>query len=67
VVIYLGRDADCLHMVQLMPVHPKISSSHASFKSRLVLLFWYWLTQVILEKRLLSGCSIVVVVVVLIT
>jgi len=21
------------------------------------LLFWYWLTQVVLEKRLLNGCS----------
>ena len=27
------------------------------FKSRLVLPFWYRLTQVVLEKRLLNGCS----------
>ena len=32
-------------------------SSLASFKSRLVLPFWYRLTQVVLEKRLLNGCS----------
>jgi len=32
-------------------------TSLASFKSRLVLLFWYWLTQAVLEKRLLNGCS----------
>ena len=31
-------------------------SSLASFKSRLVLLFWYRLTQVVLEKRPLNGC-----------
>ena len=40
VVICLGWGADCLHMVQLMPVHPKTPSSLASFKSRLVLPFW---------------------------
>jgi len=34
--------------------HPKTPSSLASFISRLVLPFWYWLTQVILEKRLLT-------------
>ena len=33
-----------------------------SFKSRLVLPFWYWLTQVVLEKRPLDGCSSVVIV-----
>ena len=44
-------------MVQLMPLHPKTPPSFASFKSRLVLLFWYRLTQVILEKRPLNGCS----------
>jgi len=34
------RGAGCLHMVQLMPLHPKTPSSLASFKSRLVLPFW---------------------------
>jgi len=53
-------------MVQLMPLHPKTPSSLASFKSRLVLPFWYWLIQVVLEKRPLNGCSVVVVVVVVI-
>jgi len=32
-------------------------SSLASFKSKLVLCFWYWLTQAVLEKRPLNGCS----------
>jgi len=37
---------------------PKPPSSLAPFKSRLqVLPFWYWLTQVVPEKRLLNGCS----------
>jgi len=57
VVICLERGADCLHMVQLMPLHPKSPSSLASFKSRLVLPFWYQLTQVVLEKRPLNECS----------
>ena len=56
-VVCLERGAGCLHMVQLMPLHPKTPSSLASFKSRLVLPFWYWLTQLILERRPLSGCN----------
>ena len=36
--------------------HPKTLSSLASFKCRLVLPFWYQLTQVVLEKRPLNGC-----------
>jgi len=36
---------------------PKLPSSLASFKSRMVLPFGYWLTQVVLEKSPLSGCS----------
>ena len=42
-------------MVRLMPLPSR--SSPASFKSRLVLPFWCWLTQVVLEKRPLNGCS----------
>jgi len=37
--------------------HPKTPSLHASFKSRLILLFCYWLTQVVLEKWPLNWCS----------
>ena len=37
--------------------NPIISCRLASFKSILVLPFWYWLTQVVLEKRPLNGCS----------
>ena len=44
-------------MVQLMPLHPKTPSSLASFKSRLVLPVWYWLTPVVLEKRSLNRFS----------
>ena len=56
-VICLERSADCLHIVQLMPLHPKTPSYLALFKSRLVLLLWYQLTQVVLETRPLNGCS----------
>ena len=46
-----------MHMVQLMPLHPKTPSSLASFKSRLVLHFQHWFAKVVLENRLLSGSS----------
>jgi len=36
---------------------PKPPPSLASFKSRLVLPFWFQLTQIVLEKRLLNRCS----------
>ena len=39
-----------MHIIQLVPLHPKTPSSLASFKVRLVLPFWYRLTQVVLEK-----------------
>ena len=55
-VICLKRGANCLHMVQLMPLHSKTPSSLASFESRLVLPFWYRLAQVVLEKRPLNEC-----------
>jgi len=51
VVLCLEPGADCLHVVQLMPLHPKTPSSLDSFKSGLVLLFWYRLAQVVQEKR----------------
>ena len=54
VVICLQWGADCLHMVQLTPLPSP--SSPASFKSRLVLPFWYGLTQVVLEEAV-NGCS----------
>jgi len=57
VVICLEQGADCLHMVQLMPLHPKTPPSLASFKSRLVLPFWCRLTQVVLEKKPLNVCG----------
>ena len=40
-VFCLQQGADCLHMVQLMPLHSKPPSSLASFKSRLVLVLAY--------------------------
>ena len=59
-VICLEQGADCLHMVQLMPLHPKTPSSVASFKSRLLFPLWYWLSWVILDKGPLNGCNVVV-------
>ena len=70
-VICLDRGAYCLHIVQLMPLHPQTPSSLASFNLWLVLPFWYWLTHVVLEThthnhltafscpwwRPLNGCS----------
>ena len=53
----LQRLADCLHMVQLTPLLPKTPPCLASFKSRLVLTFWYRLTNVVVEKRPLNGRS----------
>ena len=49
--ICLERGADCLHIVQLMPLPS--ASSLASFKSRLFCL-WYRLTEVVLEKKPLN-------------
>ena len=57
VVICLELGAVCLHMVQLMQLLPKTPTSLASFKSRLVIPFWYRLTQAVLEKRPLNGRS----------
>ena len=37
--------------------HPKTLLSFATFKSRLILSFWYRLNQVVLEKRPLNRCS----------
>jgi len=45
-VIYLGRGAD-LHMAQPMPLPLTV---YCSSKSRLVLPFWYRLTQVVPDK-----------------
>ena len=50
-VICLERGAD-LHMAQLIP----LPLSLASVKSRLVLPFWYRLTQVVLDKGPLNVC-----------
>jgi len=58
VVICLARGADCLHTVQLTPLHPKTPSSLVSFKSRLVLPSWYRLTQLVQEKRPLNDLII---------
>jgi len=56
-VICLGQGAD-LRTAQLMPLPLTISSSS---KSRVVLPFWYLLTQVVPDKGPLNGCSVVVV------
>ena len=57
----MEQGADCLHYCIWSTwccCILKTTSSLASFKSRLVLPFGYWLTQVVLEKRQLNGCSI---------
>ena len=56
-VICLERDAD-LHMAQLMLLPLTVSCF------RLVLPFWYQLTQVVPEKGPLNGCLCVRVIVV---
>ena len=56
-VICLERGADCLHMVQLMPQPSQNPIISCLIKSRLVLPFWHRRTQVVLERRLLNGCS----------
>jgi len=50
--ICLEQGADCISSSL-----PKPLSSLASFISRLVLPFWYRLTQIVLVKRPLNGCS----------
>jgi len=53
VVICLERGADCLYMVQLMPLHPRTLSSLALINPD-----WFQLSDTgILEKRLLIWCS----------
>ena len=42
-------------------LHPKNPSPLASFKSRLILPFWYWLIRAVLEKRPLNGRSVVII------
>ena len=53
-VICLERGADCLPMAQLIPNAVHHLLPHLN---RLVLTFWYCLTQVVLEKRPLNRCS----------
>jgi len=50
-VICLEQGADDLHIVQLIPLPPP--SSLSLLKFRMVLSFWWQLTQVVLEKSLL--------------
>ena len=60
-VIYLERDANDLHMVQLMPLPPIISFFiKIQIGFSLVLPFWCQLTQVVVEKRPLNKCVVCV-------
>jgi len=63
VVICLERGADCLHMVQLMPLHPQTLSSLASFKSRLVYLSGTGLPSLSWKRGRSTSVVLVVVVV----
>jgi len=57
VVICLEQSADCLIDCPADATASQTLTSLASFKCRLLIPTWYWLTQVILENRPLNGCS----------
>ena len=59
-VVCVECGADCLYVVPSMSLPSTTPSFLASLKSRILLPFWYWLTQVVLEKRPRNGvtCSI---------
>ena len=50
-LVWLSVWSEVQIVCKLGPMHPKTLSSLASSKSQLVLPFWYWLAQVVLEKR----------------
>ena len=52
-VICLELGAYCLRMDQLMPLHPKPHNLLPNSNPDWFFPFWYWLTLVVLEKRLL--------------
>ena len=53
----LDSRADCLHIAwPMLCCHPKTPSSSVLLESGIVLPFWCWLTQVVLQKRPLNGC-----------
>jgi len=54
IIICVYRGANDLHVIQLMDCHPIIS---VSTKILTGLRFWCRLTQVVVEKRSLNGCS----------
>ena len=62
-VVCLERGAD-LHTAQLMSLPLTVSCFSKIQIGFTFLVQWYRLTQVVLEKRPLYGCSVVVVVVV---
>jgi len=55
VVVCLERGADCLHMAQLIPLHPKPRHLLPHLNPHWVLPFWYRLTHVVLGKKPLNG------------
>jgi len=59
-VVCVECGADCLYVVPSMSLPSTTPSFLASLKSRILLPFWYWLTQVVLEKRPRNGvtCSV---------
>ena len=62
-VVCLERGAD-LHTAQLLSLPLTVSCFSKIQIGFTFLVQWYRLTQVVLEKRPLNGCSVVVVVVV---
>ena len=63
-VVCLGRDADCLHMVRPADANTISKPHHILPHLNLdwFLPFWYRLNQAVLEKRQLNGCSRLLVV-----
>ena len=59
-VICLERGAYCLHMVQLMPLHPETPLSLVSFKSRLVLLRRLYLSAALFQFFVFQPAFVVI-------
>ena len=56
-VICLQRDADCLHMVQLMPLPSQNPTISCLISIQTAFTFLVPAYRVVLEKRPLNGCS----------
>ena len=62
-VICLQRGADCLHMVQLMSLHPKLHHLLPRFNPDWCYLIGTSLCRFLWKRGHINGCSAVIVVV----